>query len=54
MDPDELPMFIKTTLLPFKDNMVFDGIITHTPIKFGLDFDKMVYEKIRKEKYLKL
>lgn len=45
---DKLPCFVETSLIEFNENIVYDGIISSFPIKFGMNFIKTV-EKEYKE-----
>ena len=37
-----LPAVVTTSIIPFKDNLVYDGILSEFPIKLGVGFEKMV------------
>ncbi len=39
---DKLPCFVETSLIEFNENIVYDGIISSFPIKFGMNFIKTV------------
>ena len=45
---DKLPCFVETSLIEFNGNIVYDGIISSFPVKFGMNFIKTV-EKEYKE-----
>lgn len=45
---DKLPCFVSTSLIEFNGNIVYDGIISSFPVKFGMNFIKTV-EKEYKE-----
>ena len=39
---DKLPCFVETSLIEFNGNIVYDGIISSFPVKFGMNFIKTV------------
>lgn len=39
---DKLPCFVETSLIEFNENIVYDGIISSFPVKFGMNFIKTV------------
>ena len=39
---DELPHVVITSVIPFKGNLVYDGMLLGMPIKMGYDVDEMV------------
>lgn len=39
---NELPKAVITTILPFKDHLIYDGIIVSYPIDLGMGFKKIV------------
>ena len=39
---NELPKAVITTILPFKDHLIYDGIIVSYPIDLGMEFKKIV------------
>jgi hypothetical protein len=46
----KLPQMIETVLLPFRDKIIFDGIISSPPIEFGEGMLKMVQDLVNKVK----
>jgi len=44
----DLPKPIITTLLPFKENIIYDGIINEFPIQLGENFNKMIEVNLNK------
>lgn len=51
----QLPYMIKTAIMPFKGNIIYDGILVSYPVKFGLEFNRMVtndYKKLMKYYHL--
>ena len=43
-----LPTIIKTAIIPFKNQIIYDGIFSSYSIDFGLNFAKMVSEEYNK------
>ena len=39
---DELPHIAITSVIPFKGNLVYDGMLLGMPVRMGYDFDEMV------------
>ncbi len=39
---DNLPVMVTTSIIPFKDNLVYDGMLSQYPINFGPNFEKLV------------
>ncbi len=39
---DELPYIVMSTIIPFKNNLVYDGLIFQIPIVMGDEFEKLV------------
>ena len=38
----QIPNIVITTIIPFKGNLVYDGILLEVNIKFGTDFEEMI------------
>ena len=51
---EDLPIYAKTTILPFKGYIIYDGLLGSMPINLGLEFKKMVKEKLKEHKYKEL
>lgn len=50
-----LPTFVETTILPFKNNIIYDSIISQMPVSFGCNFSEIVERDLnRLEKIYKL
>jgi hypothetical protein len=45
-----LPVLTDTVLLPFKDKIVYDGLMTHYPISFGAGIRRMLNEEYNEAK----
>lgn len=39
----DLPMFVETTLFPFKDQIVIDGIFSAFPVDFGVNITEKTF-----------
>ena len=44
---DSLPTMITTAILPFKNYIIYDGIISSYQISFGPGFNKIVEEEYK-------
>jgi len=40
-----LPVYVETVLLPFKDKIIYDGVVSHHSISFGRGMREMFREK---------
>lgn len=55
IDPNELPLVISTTLLMFKNKIIYTGLLTETTIRFGNDIKQAIlndYDKAIKYYHL--
>ena len=43
-----LPYFVETSLIEFKDTIVYDSILFGSPIEFGLEMKKMIDDELKK------
>lgn len=51
----DLPMFVETTLFPFKDQIVIDVLFSFIPVNFGTNVtEKILNDYERLEKIYKL
>lgn len=51
----DLPMFVETTLLPFRDQIIIDGLFSVIPVNFGTNVtEKTLNDYERLERIYKL
>lgn len=46
---NDLPCFVETSIIPFKDYIVYDGLFSRTSIKMGVEFAEMVEKELEEK-----
>ena len=50
ISPNEMPVYLETVLLPFRDKIIYDGLFSRYPISFGRGLRETFKETYKKAK----
>ena len=54
INKEKIPCFVRTALIPFKGNIIYDSLFNQLDIELGLDFRKTVKTTLKEGKYKNL